>query len=399
MSATSGLRPRSLAVWVVAAAGLFAMPTLQQSLGFPIYNLIFLYTLFFWVTQATSWNIFCGYSGYFSFGQGAFFGAGVYATAIIVTRHDFSLLPALPVGGIVGGLIAVACGVLVFRLRRLTGEIFALFTLAVALGLGALANNWSAIDGGRGIPIGTVSYPDFLGNVTDMLYYLALVLMLFAVFLAYAVQHSRFGFGLFAIRDDERVADAIGVPALRYKLAIFGLNGFIAGMSGALHAVQINFVSPASAFGIRVPLFVIVMSIVGGRRHWLGPVLGAVLISTVNDRLVGAGHAEFARIILALVLIVATVFLKGGIIARLQERPVPAVAAGLLAFVLQYVLLDASVINDAAVAMMVALVVLFIPDRVYDLVPRRKRRAVDDDTARAQEEPVEEEGDDRVTHP
>jgi branched-chain amino acid transport system permease protein len=398
MTATSGLRPRMLAVWAVVAVVLFAMPSLQQNLGFPIYNLIFLYTVFFWITQATSWNIFSGYSGYFSFGQGAFFGAGVYATAILVTRHDFGLLPALPVGGIIGGLIAVACGILVFRLRRLTGEIFALFTLAVALGLGALANNWAAIDGGRGIAIGTVDYPDFLGTVTDMLYYLALVLMLLSVFLAYAVQHSRFGIGLFAIRDDERVADAIGVPALRYKLAIFGLNGFIAGISGALHAVQINFVSPASAFGIRVPLFVIVMSIVGGRRHWMGPVLGAVLITTVNDRLVGAGHAELARIILALVLIVATVFLKGGIIARLQERPVPPIVAGLVVFLVQYVLLDQSAITDAAVAMMVALVALFVPDRVYDLLPRRRRRPREDAAAEP-EEPVEEERDDRVGHP
>ena len=309
------------------------------------------------------------------------------------------LLPALPVGGIIGGLIALACGVLVFRLRRLTGEIFALFTLAIALGLGSLANNWAAIDGGRGIPIGTVDYPDFLGSVTDMLYYLALVLMLLAVFLAYAVQHSRFGIGLFAIRDDERVADAIGVPALRYKLAIFGLNGFIAGISGALHAVQINFVSPATAFGIRVPLFVIVMSIVGGRRHWMGPVLGAVLITTVNDRLVGAGHAEVARIILALVLIVATVFLKGGIIARLQERPIPPIVAGLLVFLFQYVLLDQSAIADAAVAMMVALAALFIPDRVYDLLPRRKRRPKGDAAADEPEASVEEERDDRVSHP
>jgi branched-chain amino acid transport system permease protein len=399
MTVTAALRPRVLLIWVAVAALLFAMPTLQGALDFPIYHIIFLYSLFFWITQATSWNIFSGYSGYFSFGQGAFFGAGVYTTAILVTRHDFTLLPALPIGGLIAGLIAVACGVLVFRLRRLTGEIFALFTLAVALGLGSLANNWSAIDGGRGIPIGTVDYPDFLGPVTDMLYYLALVLMLAAVFIAFAVQHSRFGFGLFAIRDDERVADAIGVPALRYKLAIFGLNGVIAGMSGALHAVQINFVSPASAFGIRVPLFVIVMSVVGGRRHWLGPVLGAALIYTVNDRLVGAGYAELARILLAVVLIVATVFLKGGIIGRLLERPVPPLVLGVVAFVLQYVLLDHSVITDAAYAMLVALLALFVPDRAYDRLPRRRAgrpdRAADSET----DEAIEEEGDDRVAHP
>ncbi|QBI20912.1 branched-chain amino acid ABC transporter permease [Egibacter rhizosphaerae] len=398
MTGTSPFRPRTILAWVAVAAVLFAVPTIQDSLGTPLYHIIFLYSVFFWITQATSWNIFSGYSGYFSFGQGAFYGAGVYCTAILVTRHDFTLLPSLPVGAIVGALIALASGVLVFRLRRLTGEIFALFSLAIALGLGALANNWGAIDGGRGITLGSVDYPEFLGDTNQMLYYVALVLMLGAVFLAFSIQHSRFGFGLFAIRDDERVASGLGVPALRYKLLIFSLNGAIAGISGALHAVQINFVSPASAFGIRIPLFVIVMSVVGGRRHWLGPVVGAVLIYTVNDRLVGAGLAEVAQMLLAVVLILATVFLKGGIIVRLRERPWLALGAGAVVLAVQIVVLDSSIITDAAVAMMVALATLFLPERVYELIPGVRTPSERSDDSGPEEEAVEGEDDDRVTH-
>ncbi len=373
MTGAGPFTPRKIVGWVVAALVLLSMPTLQRTFDFPVFNLIFLYLVFFWVTQATSWNIFCGYSGYFSFGQGAFYGAGLYTTAILVTRHDFSLLPALPVGGLVGGLIAFLSGVLVFRLRKLTGEIFALFSLAVALGLGSLSNNWRAIDGGRGIPIGSVDYPAFLGSVTEMLYYLGLVIAFGAVFLAYAVQYSRFGYGLFAIRDDERVAEGIGVPTLRYKLVIFTLNGVIAGISGALHAVQVNFISPSSAFGIRIPLFVILMSVVGGRRHWLGPVLGAGLIYTVTDRLVGAGLAELNQILLAFVLIAATLFLRGGIIARLLERPRPPLVVGGLVLAGQLVIGDRSVITQVAIAMIASLLVLFLPDRLYDLMGARRR--------------------------
>lgn len=375
MTASTLRRAVTPLLWAAVVVSLFAVPTLQEAYDFPLYNLIFLYFLFFWVTQATSWNVFSGYSGYFSFGQGAFYGAGLYVTANLAGRQGFSLLPALPIAGLVGGLIAVLTGLVVFRLRRLSGEIFALFTLAVALGFGGLANNLSIIDGGRGIPLGSVDFPDWLGSTTAMLYYLGLVLAVASVVLAAAIQRSRLGFGLFAIRDDERVAEAIGVPTFRYKVGIFALTGAIASVSGALHAVQVNFISPGTAFGIEVPLFVILMSVVGGRRHWAGPVLGAVLIYTVSDRLTGAGLAELSQILLAVVLIAATLFLRAGIVTRLLERPVPAVAAGAAALLVQFLVADVPVITQAAIVMVVAMLALFVPDRVYDALPRRRRPA------------------------
>lgn len=360
---TAGRRRAGMVAAGAVVVVLLAMPTLQRTFGFALFNLIFLYTLFFWITQATSWNVFSGYSGYFSFGQGAFYGVGLYTTANLVAREGTSLLPALPLGGLVGGLVAIATGVLVFRLRKLTGEIFALFSLAVALGLGALANNWGFIDGGRGIPIGQVTYPTWLGSTTEMLYYLGLALALAAVGLAYAIQHSRIGSGLFAIRDDERVAEGIGVPTFHYKLWMFGLNGVLAGVSGALHAVQVNFISPQTAFGITIPLFVILMSVVGGRRHWAGPVLGAIVIHTISDRLTGVGLADISQIVLGLLLIGATLFLRAGIAPRLLQRPVPAsvVAAAVLAA--QLLWRPQPVITSVAIAMVAGLLVLVVPDR------------------------------------
>lgn len=350
-------------VAVVVLAVLAAMPWLQRTFGFAVFNLIFLYTLFFWITQSTSWNVFSGYSGYFSFEQGAFYGAGLYVTANLTVRQGTSLLPALPVGAIVGGLIALATGLLVFRLRKLSGEIFALFSLAVALALGGLANNWSAIDGGRGIPIGSVDYPAALGSVTEMLYLLGLALAAVAVALAAWIQHSRIGSGLFAIRDDEAVAEGLGVPTFRYKLGVFTLNGALAGVSGALHAVQVNFISPQSAFGITVPLFVILMSVVGGRRHWAGPVVGAVVIHTVTDRLTGAGFAELSQILLGALLIAATLFLREGIAPRLLRRPLVPTAAAALVLTVLIAVTDQQIITVAAWAVVVALLVLILPER------------------------------------
>ncbi|MFA9444239.1 branched-chain amino acid ABC transporter permease [Egicoccus sp. AB-alg6-2] len=374
MSSRHPLRPQVLAAWALVALLLAAIPTLQGIFDFPLYNLIFLYLVFFWVAQATSWNLFSGYSGYFSFGQGAFFGAGMYTTAILGARHGWSLLPTLPIAALVAGTIALATAFLVFRLRRLSGEIFALFTLVVALGIGALSNNWTAIDGGRGIPLGQLDYPDWLGSTTQMLYYVGLLIALVAVFIAYLIQHNRFGAGLFAIRDDEKVAEAIGVPTLRYKVGVFALNGVIAGISGGLHAQQVNFISPGSTFSLRVPVFVILMSVVGGRRHWFGPVLGAVLIYTVTDRMSGAGYAELSQIVLALVLITATLFLRGGISTRLLERPVPPVVALVAVTAISALLTDSTAITVFAYGLVAALVVLFLPARVVPGTGSGRRR-------------------------
>ncbi len=365
------LGPKVVAAWLAALVLLLTMPTLQQTFEFPLYNLIFLYLVFFWVAQATSWNIFSGYSGYFSFGQGAFYGAGMYTTTILGARHGWDLLPTLPIAALVGASIAAVVGVLVFRLRRIAGEIFALFTLVVALSLGALSNNWTAIDGGRGIMLGQLDYPSWLGNTTEMLYYLGLLVAFGAVFAAYLIQHSRFGAGLFAIRDDEKVAEAIGVPTFRFKLAIFALNGLIAGLSGGLHAVQVSFISPQAAFPLRVPVFVILMSVIGGRRHWFGPVLGAVVIYTVTDRMAGAGYAELSQIVLATVLITATLFLRGGIAARLQERPWPPVVVGVVVLAAVTLFVDTRAITAFAYAMGAMLLVLFVPERLFRRFTRR----------------------------
>ena len=364
---------RTAAVGLVVL--LFAMPTLQRTFGFAVFNLIFLYFIFFWITQASSWNLFSGYSGYFSFGQGAFYGAGLYVTANMTERYGTSLLPAIPVAGLVGALIALAMGVLVFRLRKLSGEIFALFSLAVALALGSLANNWSFIDGGRGIPIGTVDYPSWLGSTTEMLYYLGLVLAIISVAAAYAIQHSRVGFGLFAIRDDERVAEAIGVPTFRYKLSVLAVNGVLAAMAGAIHAVQVNFIVPHAAFSITVPLFVILMSVVGGRRHWAGPVIGAILIHTVSDELTGMGLAEISQILLGLLLIGATLFVREGVATRLLRRPLPATITATVAFVGLLLFSDETVIASAAIALVVGLVALIVGDAVYSRFRGARRSA------------------------
>jgi branched-chain amino acid transport system permease protein len=199
-----------------------------------------------------------------------------------------------------------------------------------------------------------------------MLYRLGLSIALLTVFVAYAIQHSRLGHGLFAIRDDEAVAEGLGVPTFRYKMIVLAISCFFAGLSGGLHALQINYVAVESVFNIRIPLFVILMSILGGRRHWLGPVLGAVIIHTLSDRFSSAQLEFLNQIIIGSLLIVMVLFVREGIYARLQRRVWFALGLFGLALVVQVLGgIGARLITQIAIAMLALIVVLLLPDVLY----------------------------------
>jgi len=377
--APSPLTRRPTAIKLAAAAAVLAvlalLPVIEGTGRNSSYLIVYLYFVFFWVTQSTSWNIFSGYAGYFSFAQGAFYGAGVYTTVLLVEHLHMSILLIIPIGGLVAGLTALLTGLIVFGIRSLSGEIFALFSLSLGLGFGVLANNVNAIDGGSGRVLGQVSYPAWLGSVNQMLYVLALVLAVATVFCARAIQHSRMGYGLAAIRDDEHVGGTLGVPTLRYKLMAFSIGAMFAGASGALHAVLINFVTPDAAFGQQVPFYVIVMSVIGGRRHWLGPVLGATLIYTTNDRLTNLGMVELNQILVGLLLTVVVVGLRAGIVVQLFRRPAAtAVAAAVAVLIVEVTGRGGDVITTFAWAMLSGVAILLVPDRVYQMTVRHRPR-------------------------
>ncbi|MGH7263498.1 MAG: branched-chain amino acid ABC transporter permease [Candidatus Rokuibacteriota bacterium] len=262
---------RLLTPAVVAGVGVGL--ALLPAAKLPAFYESFLYLVLHWVALATSWTILSGFSGYFSFGHGAFFGAGMYATASLAAGWDVPFLPTLPLAGLVAAGFGVGVGAVVFRVRRLRGELFALITLAVTFVLATLVLN-TRIDGGPGVYLSGVPLPRVAGSATTTLYLLALGVALAAVLTAYAVFHARWGAGLFAIRDDEDVAEVMGVPAYRYKLAALGLSSGLAGVAGGVHAMFVTYVTVAETFSILVPLYVVLMSVLGGARHWLGPALG-----------------------------------------------------------------------------------------------------------------------------
>jgi branched-chain amino acid transport system permease protein len=309
-----GRRLAGPAVLLAVCLGLLVLPAARP----PAFYESFLYLVLHWVALATSWSILSGYSGYFSFGHGAFFGAGMYATATLATA-GLPFLATLPLAGLVAAVFGVAMGAVVFRIRRLRGELFALLTLAVTFVLATIVLN-TRIDGGPGVYLSGVPLPRILGSPTTTLYLLALAVAVAAVGSAYAVYRARWGMGLFAIHDDEDVAEVLGVPTYRYKLFALGLSSGLAGIAGGIHAMFVTYVTVAETFSIVVPLYVVLMSVVGGARHWLGPTIGASLVTVLMYGATGGQTAVGGRALVGLALVLVILFLPEGITGVLARR-------------------------------------------------------------------------------
>ena len=299
---------------VVAGAALALVPALKL----PAFYESFLYLVFFWVSLATSWNILSGYAGYFSFGHAAFFGAGVYTTATLATAFNVPFLWTLPAAGLVAALLGSAIAAIVFRVRGVRGELFGLLTLAVTFVLSTIALN-TGLDGGPGVFLAAVPVPTLFGGPATTLYHLALAVALFSTVAALAIYRSRWGMGLFAIRDDEDVAEVLGVPTYRYKLAAFALSCFIAGLIGGIHAMFVTYVTVAETFAVGLAVDAIMMAALGGTRFWYGPALGAVIVTTLTQSLTGGERAVLNRALIGAILIIVIVFLPDGVAGGLRR--------------------------------------------------------------------------------
>ncbi len=301
----------------VIAVVVFALLVAAPYWGLPNYWQSLLYMVFFWVTLSTSWNLLSGYSGYFSFGHGAFFGLGMYGMATFATKLNFGFVPSVLLSGVVAAVLALAVGAVVFRLKKIRGESFALITLAVTFVLATLIVNTS-IDGGPGVYLMGVQTPALGPSASSSFYYLGLGLAALCLLVARSLFFSKAGLGLLAIHDDEDVAQVHGVPTFGLKMAAFALSSFFAGMMGSVHALYVSYVTVGETFNITVPLTVVLMSVLGGVRHWAGPMVGAVLITFLLNAFTDGASALIGRIAIGLILTFSVLLMPKGIWGTFQ---------------------------------------------------------------------------------
>ena len=286
------------------------------------------YVVLQFIVLATAWNILGGYCGYVNFGSAAFFAIGAYTTVVMTklpafaNRHlpeDIAALvgvPPIPVlivlGGIIAGLVGLGTGYLTLRLR---GVFFAIATLALAVVLQTLIVNWDFVGGSRGAYVIRPATVPLLGiNYIEYLFLVMLVLVVVALTTARAIERSRLGYGFATIRDDELAAEASGVPTLRLKLVATTLSGAFMGMAGAPFPYYIGFLEPSSAFGLAYAVNAIAMPMIGGTTSWVGPLLGAVLLGTLQQLATVTISSAVSLLIVGLLLVFFVIIAPNGLI-------------------------------------------------------------------------------------
>ncbi|MCC2673930.1 MAG: branched-chain amino acid transporter ATP-binding protein/permease [Ramlibacter sp.] len=288
-------------------------------LGLPSFYESILYLVFHWVVLAVSWNILSGYSGYFSFGHGAFFGVGMYTTAVLAGKWNWPFIVTLPFAALLPALLGLFIGFVVFRVKAVRGELFALLTLAVTFVVATIILN-TPIDGGPGVYLNAVQVPAIAPTPSSSLYLMMLASAVLTMAAAYVVYASKLGTGLFAIHDDEDVAEVMGVPTFRYKLAAFALSCALAGLAGGIHALFVSYVTAGETFNITVPLTVVLMSVLGGTRHWAGPAVGATAITGLLYFFTAGDSAVAGRAAVGAILVLVILFLPEGILGQVFRK-------------------------------------------------------------------------------
>jgi branched-chain amino acid transport system permease protein len=270
------------------------------------------YVVLQYIALATAWNILGGYTGYVNFGIPAFIALGAYSTVVLHKLTSLPLIVMMLVGGIVSGLVGIGTGYLTLRLR---GTFFSIATLAMAVVMQTLVTNWAFVGGSRGAYIIRPATVQYLGiDYIQYLFLMMLGLCVLTVGVARAIEKSRLGYGFATIRDDELAAEASGVPTLRLKLIATGLSGGFMGMAGAPLPYYVTYLDPASAFSLSYAVNTIAMPLIGGTSSWLGPILGAILLGTLQQVATVTISSALSLLIVGVMLVMFVVAAPKGII-------------------------------------------------------------------------------------
>ncbi len=307
-------------IWAFLAALvlLFWVPELILYMGWAKFWIQFTTQVFIWSLFGVSFNLLMGYTGMISFGQAAYLGIGGYTAGLLLKNIpglSFYLgLAAAPVGG---ALAALVIGY--FCVRR-THIYFAILTLAFGHIVYLIAFKWYGFTGGDNGLIG-IPVPGWIAEPTFANYYkFVLVICVVAIYLLWRIVNSPFGRALTAIRENPERADFIGIPVDRYRLYAFVLVGAFSGLAGALIMVNDRSVYPDLAHWTQSTQ-VLLMSLLGGVYTFFGPIVGALLLRTM-DADITQNYPEIWQLFLGGVLVLILFGLPGGIVGFIQERDV-----------------------------------------------------------------------------
>lgn len=288
----------------ITAALVLAVIGASLAGGISYYRLNVVTSILELVVLAAAWNLLGGFGGLFSLGASAFVGSGAYASVLIELHMGVNFYLALLGGLVVGTVLA---GLLAIPLLRLRGDYFTIGTIAAALAIQAWALNSSVTGGSSGLSFPIAGLP-----TPQNMYRIACIITGIAVATSFAVAYSGFGMRMKAVRDDEGAATALGVSAVRYRLAALLINGALSGLAGTLIGMQQVSFEPNGMLGINWSANALLMTIVGGVGTIVGPILGVVVVY-YGLTLQLESYQELSQVIEGALLVVIVRFAPGGL--------------------------------------------------------------------------------------
>jgi branched-chain amino acid transport system permease protein len=300
-----------------------------QATGFPLladklWFRIATYTAMF-VVMASAWNLVGGLTGYAAFGNVAFFGIGAYTCGMLISKAHWPLFLALPLAPVAAAAFAALVGLPLLRLR---GHYFAVASLGTGVAVGELVQNLEyqgkpIFGGATGLFLPILS----IDNRDLLFFYLMVGAAAVTVGVTWLVLHSRFGYGLIAIRENEEAAAVMGVNTTAYKVAAFALAAALTGLAGGIFAQWNVFINQENVFPIEYNVQMILMALIGGAGTLFGPLAGAVFLTMLIQFLSGSlpisldlpfvprdAQPIFAQLILGLLLLATVTFVPRGVI-------------------------------------------------------------------------------------
>ena len=301
--------------WIGAAAVL-VVAFLTAISGINEYFFYAAFVVLQFMVLATAWNILGGYAGYVNFGTAAFFAIGSYTGVVLFKWLNAPLAVQIVAAAAVSGLLGFGVGLLTLRLR---GIFFAIATVAIIFIMETMMINWRYVGGATGLQI---LRPDVLppfASYTRMLFAVMALLAVIAVSVARYVQVSWIGRGLRAIRDSEEAAECSGVPTLRLKLFACVVSGALMAGAGAPMPMYLSFIEPASTFNLAYTISALGGSIIGGMSHWGGPIIGALILATLQQIITVTISGEVNVLIVGVLLVLFVVLAPEGVLGLFKR--------------------------------------------------------------------------------
>ena len=270
------------------------------------YTVILLTAILMYIAITVSWTIFSGPTRYISLASAAFFGVGIYTSAIL--GKAFPLLAVIGIGGFISVILALFIGLLTLRLR---GMYFIIFTFGISE---LMKNSLLWWETNR---TGTVGRWVVAVDHT-IVYYIMLAIFAGALLTAYLVRYSKLGLALQSIGDNEEAAAHAGINVTLVKVITFAISAFFMGAAGAIMATRWAYIDPRIAFNPLFSFMPVLMAIFGGMGQLYGPILGAAIFTYLEEILI-TKFAYYYMLLFGIVLVIAILYLPNGLAGLIQK--------------------------------------------------------------------------------